>query len=239
MSGQKLRFQAGFNGFDCPTQNTTVNGTIDEPTGFDMSVVLLGEKSTITLSQDSTQLSIFDLDDLRCSAHAFRNQSFVSTTTASTTFTTAASTMFTTAASTLSTGTSTTSPAKPNWPGSYDINIQCDRTVCCCLSDRLEMTRQPGNMLRLQSNLVGVNCPPNPAFLGQITEPITFDMNINIVNDPIIVRLSPDSQIVTIINLANPKCSGGAMRSKATATYSNNLWMMMMICFVAAAKSVL
>lgn len=234
LSGQKLRFLASFNGFRCPTQNTTVDGIIDEPTGFDMSIVLLGEKSTVTLNPDSTQLAIFDLDDLRCSAHAYRNQSFVSTTAAPTTLTTA-----TTATSTLTTSRNTASAAKPNWPGSYDINTQCDRTACCCLSDRLEMTRQPGNMLRLQSNLVGVNCPSTPAFLGQITEPITFDMSIKIVNDSNIVRLSPDSQGVSIINLANPKCSASAMRSKATATYSNNLWMMMLICFVAATKSAL
>jgi len=224
MTGQKLRFQASLKGFNCP-ETLSVDGIIDEPTGFDTSITLLGEKSTVTLSKDSTEVSIFTINDLRCSTHAFRNQSSLSTTVATSPATAA----------------STSSPTKPNWFGTYQINTKCDRTVCCCLSGQLEMTSLSKNMLKLQCNLVGVNCPAQATFLEQITEPLVFDISIKIGNDLSLIHLSPDSQMITVTNLANPKCSAGAMKSKGTATYGNNLWMvmMLMICSVAAAKSAL
>ena len=106
--------------------------------------------------------------------------------------------------------------ATPNWVGVFDMANRCDTRTCCCPSGSLTLSRI-NNELRIQCQFAG-QCPPSTYIDDSIPMPSTFNTQIGVLGNIILITLSEDSGTIQITNPLFPWCSESASRNNAIST---------------------
>ena len=100
------------------------------------------------------------------------------------------------------------SGAEPNWIGTYDISPLCDRQVCCCLTEQVEVKQVAHFFMTISGQLAG-QCDGMSTFFLPAMKPSGFSTKLPIVGN---VNLSEDSSTINVESPLGSQCNGRAIR---------------------------
>jgi len=119
-------------------------------------------------------------------------------------------------------------PPGPNWFGSFNIDSQCNRRVCCCLSGKLSITRYLGQM-RVHAGLADTGCQGQTYVDSIVPIPYTYSVKIKLLGGDATCYLNSDSSMITV-RTNDQRCDGNAFRNMARSTTGVSI---IIICVVA------
>lgn len=105
----------------------------------------------------------------------------------------------------------------PNWVGAFLTTSQCNFTKCCCIYGTVQFSKEEPNYLKIQGLVDGLNCPSDKTFNDEITMPLGFRTDAELMGGIVHLILSADSRIITLDNANFPQCSGQAIRDHASS----------------------
>jgi len=119
-------------------------------------------------------------------------------------------------------------PSAPNWFGSFNIDSQCNRRACCCLSGKLDITRYQGQM-RVRAGLADTGCDGQTFISSVMPIPYIYSIKINLLGGDAMCYLSSDSSKITV-KTDDVRCDGNAFRNMARSTTDVSI---IIICVIA------
>ncbi|CAM4835757.1 unnamed protein product [Rotaria magnacalcarata] len=145
-------------------------------------------------------------------------------------------------AKTITTGGQTTASllplATPNWVGIFNMARICDTRTCCCPSEQATLSRTTNNHLRVKCQFVG-QCPSSSYLDDSIPMPDSFETQIVFLGNPILIKLSQDSNTIELKNPFYPQCSETARRNGAMSTSMINLLLIALLSSLISLKEFL
>ncbi|CAF1594344.1 unnamed protein product [Rotaria magnacalcarata] len=115
---------------------------------------------------------------------------------------------------------------------------RCDTRTCCCPSEQATLSRTTNNHLRVKCQFVG-QCPSSSYLDDSIPMPDSFETQIVFLGNPILIKLSQDSNTIELKNPFYPQCSETARRNGAMSTSMINLLLIALLSSLISLKEFL
>ncbi|CAF3772096.1 unnamed protein product [Rotaria sp. Silwood1] len=105
-----------------------------------------------------------------------------------------------------------------NWLGTFILDDSCVQSECCCLVDKVGISKLNNTQLLVTANVAGATCGVHAPTTVEIPIPIPqdkhgFQLTTFFVGSINRFTLTYDNQYIANANLQAPRCSGMARRS--------------------------
>ncbi len=113
--------------------------------------------------------------------------------------------------------------SRPIWKGTYQMDNTCDRTLCCCLSNKIIISKTINNQIQLSGSASGTCLDTSTSVSLTQTMPIGFVLLLEWYGQTIRVILGQDNSYVAFVNTNVGYCSGTALRTSYNSGRMNTI----------------
>jgi hypothetical protein len=111
----------------------------------------------------------------------------------------------------------------PIWKGTYQMDNMCDTTLCCCLSNKIVISKTINNQIQLSGSASGTCNGLSTSVALVETMPTSFLLLLEWYGQTIRVILGQDNSYIAFVNSNVGYCSGTALRTSYNTGRMNTI----------------